>query len=216
MKEMEKSTSINATGLLEGYQRPWLARKAWRERRIVSHGARGCFFALAIPFFGIPTILCLIGALITMFKNPGEAVRAIVVGAFFGGALAVVTYWWRNWRKFGKSVCHLETLPGVIGGWFRASVEVKLPGDVTPPVKVTLDNFKIVGGKAMVRLIKWEANESVLPDRFTHIQGDRYMVPVRFQIPDRKDYYVDWQLQVKAEFPGVNMNAAFIVPIFET
>jgi hypothetical protein len=91
-----------------------------------------------------------------------------------------------------------------------------LPGDVTPPVKVTLDNFKIVGGKAMVRLIKWEANESVLPDRFTRIQGDRYMVPVRFQIPDRKDYYVDWQLQVKAEFPGVNMNAAFIVPIFET
>ena len=151
-----------------------------------------------------------------MFKNPVEAAGALFVGAIFGGALAGVTYWWRNWRKFGKSVCHLETLPGVIGGWFKASVEVKLPADVTPAVKVKLENFKIVGARPMVRLTKWETSESVLPDRFTRIQGDRYMVPIRFQIPARKDYYADWQLHVKAEFPGVNLLAGFSVPIFET
>jgi hypothetical protein len=157
-------------------------------------------------------------ALYNVFKNPEPEGAAIglFVGASFGGLLAVVTYWWRNWRKFGKSVCHLETLPGVIGGWFKASVEVKLPADVTPAVKVKLENFTVEWWRPKVRQIKWEASESVLPDRFTRIQGDRYKVPVRFQIPARKDYCATWQLKVRAEFPGVNLRADFIVPIFET
>jgi len=203
--------------LLQGHRKPWLARKAWRERRIVSHGARGCFFALAIPFFGLPALACFIGALITLSKNPREAAVPLFCGAIFGGAFAGVTYMWRNWRKFRKSICHLETLPGVIGGWFKASVEVKLPADVTPAVKVMLENFKIVGEfRPVARLTKWKTSEIVLPDRFTRIQGDRYMVPVRFQIPARKDYYADWHLQVKAELPGINLRADFVVPIFET
>ena len=201
--------------LLQGHMKPWLARKAWRERRIVSHGARGCFFALAIPFFGIPTILCLIGILINLPENPGEAGMALFIGSVFGGALAVTTYWWRNWRKFGKSVCHLETLPGVIGGWFKASVEVKLPADVTPPVKVELKNFKMVGGRHPVTLVKWETSENILPERYTHIKGKWYMLPIRFQIPARKDYYPGWSLRVRAKFPGVDLNASFLVPIFE-
>jgi hypothetical protein len=213
---MEKETLMSTSDLLGGHQKPWLALKEWRERRIISHGVRGCFFALAILFFGSLALICLIGLLINLFRNPGEAVEALFLGSIFGGGLAVVTYWWRNWRKFGKSVCHLETLPGVIGGWFKASVEVKLPADVTPSVKVKLENFKIVGARPMVRLTKWETSEIVLPDRFTRIQGDRYMVPIRFQIPARMDYYADWQFQVKAEFPGVNLRADFIVPIFET
>ncbi len=213
---MEKKTFISASDLLEGHRGPWLARKEWRERRIVSHGARGCFFALAISFFGLLALVCFMGALITVFENPGEAAKALFVGAIFGGALAGVTYWWLNWRKFGKSVCHLETLPGVIGGWFKASVEVKLPADVTPAVKVKLENFKFVGRRPVMKLTKWKTSESVLPDQFTRIQGDMYMVPIRFQIPARKDYYADWVLQVKAEFPGVNLSAAFFVPIFET
>jgi hypothetical protein len=202
--------------LLGRHPKPWLARKEWRERRIISHGVRGCFFALAIPFFGLLALMCLVGVLVNVFENPGEAARALLVGAIFGGALAGVTYWWRNWKKFGKSVCHLETLPGVIGGWFKASVEVKLPADVPPAIKVKLENFKIVGGRPAVKVTKWKTRELVSPDRFTRIQGDRYMVPVRFQIPAGEDYYKDWLLQVKAEFPGVNLRADFLVPIFET
>jgi hypothetical protein len=199
--------------LLGRHPKPWLARKAWRERRIISHGVRGCFFALAMPFFGLISLGCLVGVLVNMFENPGEAARALLVLAIVGGALAGVTYWWRVWSKFGKSVCHLETLPGVIGGWFKSSVEVKLPAHVPPAIKIKLENFKIVGRS---KETKWERSERVLPDRFTRIQGDRYMVPVRFQIPAGEDYYKDWLLQVKAEFPGVNLRADFLVPIFKT
>ena len=208
---MSPMQSISA--LFGGHRKPWLARKAWRERRIVSHGVRGCFFALAIPFFGLLALFCFMGALINVFENPGEAAQALLVGAIFGGALAAVTYWWRMWREFGKTVCHLETLPGVIGGWFKASVEVKLPAYATVGLKVKLENFKIVGRS---KVTKWKTSERVLPDRFTRIQGDKYMVPIRFQIPAHKDYYAHWRLEVKAELPGVNLRADFLVPIFET
>ena len=87
---MEKETLMSPSDLLEGHRMPWLARKEWRERRIVSHGARGCFFALAIPFFGLPALVCFIGALITVFRNPVEAAGALFVGTIFGGALAGV------------------------------------------------------------------------------------------------------------------------------
>jgi hypothetical protein len=202
--------------LLGRHPKPWLARKEWRERRIISHGVRGCVFALAIPFFGLISLGCLAGVAANMVENPGEALRALLVLAVFGGALAGTTWWWLNWKKFGKSVCHLETLPGVIGGWFKASVEVKLPANILPSIKVKLENFKIVGGRPAVKVTKWKTRELLSPDRFTRIQGDRYMVPVRFQIPAGEDYYKDWLLQVKAEFPGVNLRADFLVPIFET
>ncbi len=199
--------------LFGGNRKPWLARKAWRERRIVSHGVRGCVLALAVPFFGLITLMALIGALVNVSENPGEAAQALLVAVIFGGALAAFTYWWRVWTKFGKSVCHLETLPGVIGGWFKASVEVKLPADVIPSVNVNLENFKIVNRSKVTR---WKTSDRVLPDRFTRIQGDKYMVPIRFQIPAGKDYFKYWLLQVKAELPGVDLRADFHVPIFET
>ena len=169
--------------------------------------------ALAIPFFGSITLMGLVGALVNLSENPGEAAQALLVAAIFGGALAASIYGWRIWRKFGKTICHLETLPGVIGGWFKASVEVKLPANILPAVKVKLENFKIVGRS---KVTKWKTGELVSPDRLIRIQGDRYMVPVRFQIPDGEDYYKNWGLQLKAEFPGVNLRADFLVPIFKT
>ena len=150
------SSMENILALLGRHPKPWLARKEWRERRVISHGVRGCVFAIAILFFGLISFGALAGVAANMVENPGEALRALVVLAVFVGALAGTTWWWLNWKKFGKSVCHLETLPGVIGGWFKASVEVKLPTNILPAVKVKLENFKIVGRRAPVKVTKWK------------------------------------------------------------
>lgn len=209
----------------EAQRKPWLASKEWRERRIVSsHGVRGFFFALALAGFGLPAIITIAIGIWGVVEGHPDGVVFLVLGAFYAGGLAVARYQWGTWRKFGQSVCHLETLPGVIGDWFKASVEVKLPIETRPAVLVRLENFKIVGE---MRETVWEISERVFTANLPRIKGDRYLVPVRFQIPARKDYYVKadwlpwktgggWLLEITAEVPGVDLHAAFRVPIFET
>ena len=209
----------------EAQRKPWLASKEWRERRIVSsHGVRGFFFALALAGFGLPAIITIAIGIWGVVEGHPDGVVFLVLGAFYAGGLAVARYQWGTWRKFGQSVCHLETLPGVIGDWFKASVEVKLPIETRPAVLVRLENFKMVGE---CRETVWEISERVFTANLPRIQGDRYLVPVRFQIPARKDYYAKadwlpwktgggWLLEITAEVPGVDLHAAFRVPIFET
>jgi len=205
-------------------RKPWLASKEWRERRIVSYGGvRGFYFALALAVIGPMTILGVVGGIWYIVEGNPEGWGFLLVGAMVAGVLAYVTYSWLAWRKFGKCVCHLETLPGVIGGWFKASVEVKLPVGTRPAVLVTLvNNIQGYGGTTI-----WEISERVFTAQLPRIQGERYLVPVRFHIPARKDYYVPltwnplklsggWVLKIRAELPGMNLGAGFLVPIFET
>lgn len=207
-------------------RKPWLVSKEWRERRIVSQGVRGSYFALALAVIGPMAILAVTVGIWHIVEGNPEGWGALLAGATVAGVLAYVTYQWLAWRKFGKSVCHLETLPGVIGGWFKASVEVKLPVETRPAVLVTLGNVLDFGSPTV-----WEISEHVFHAQLTRIQGDRYLVPVRFHIPARKDYYVKptwnpnpftlklsgvWVLKIRAELPGMNLGAGFLVPIFET
>ncbi len=199
--------------------------KEWRERRIVSQGVRGFYFALALAVIGPMAILAVKVGIWHIVEGNPEGWGFLLAGAMVAGVLAYVTYQRLAWRKFGKSVCHLETLPGVIGGWFKASVEVKLPVETRPAVLVRLVNIIHGDGGTTV----WEISERVFHAQFTRIQGDRYLVPVRFHIPARKDYYVQpswnpnplkvsggWVLKIRAELPGMNLGAGFLVPIFET
>jgi len=202
-------------------RKPWLASKEWRERRIVvTHGMRDVFFTLAVAFIGPMAIGAVTWGILGIVAGHPRGWGGIFLGAMLSAFLAGFRYSWRAWRKFSKSVCHLETLPGVIGGWFKASVEVKLPVETRPTVLVRLENHKGAG-------TVWEISERVLPAQFTRIQGDRYLVPVRFHIPARKDYYAktpwnplrrceSWRLTITAELPGPDLNPVFQVPIFET
>ena len=191
-------------------RKPWLTTKEWRERRIIaSHqGMKGGVFALALIFISPMAILPFAGGIWALVEgHPAEGVAGLFVGATIACLLAGFTYSWLAWRMFGKSVCHLETLPGVIGGWFKASVEVKLPLKTRPTVLVSVGN------------LVWEISERVFPAQLTCIQGDRYLVPVRFRIPDRKDYYGkrSWTLYITVDVPGGHLTSApFHVPIFET
>ena len=203
-------------------RKPWLTSKEWRERRIVvSHGMRGFFFALALIFIGPMAILGFAGGIWALVEgHPAEGVGGLFFGAMIAGFLAGFRYSWLAWRKFGKTICHLETLPGVIGGWFKASVEVTLPVETHPAVLVRVVNRN-------ERTTVWEISERVFPAQLTRIQGDRFLVPVRFHIPARKDYYAktpwnaltgrgSWWLHITAERPGGDLAEVIRVPIFET
>ena len=202
----------------EAQRKPWLVGE-WRERRIVtSQGLRGVFVALALAVMGPLAIIGVAVGIRGLLEGHPEQLEALPLGAIFAIVPAFVTYVWLKGRKSVNSVLHLETLPGVIGGWFKASVEVKLPVETLPTVLVKLEN-------RTTQSIVWEISQRVFPAQLTRIQGDRYLVPVRFHIPARKDYYTDtvagtgagyWHLKITAELPGVNLDVTFNVPIFET
>lgn len=199
--------------------KPWLARREWRERRIVSYGGpRGCFFALALVGFGAPAIALLPVAVRQTLQGDRGGPELLLVAAICSGIVVVVGFMWFRRQRFGDSVCRLETLPGVIGGWFKASVEVTSPYESPPPVQATLVNRK--GTRSPVTV--WERNYSISPTSFTRTQGDRYLVPVRFPIP-HGNYAAwnwvsgeDWSLVITAQRRRMAFLAQFVLPIFET
>jgi len=201
----------------EAQRKPWLP--VWSSRRIESsREVRGLYVALAFAVMGPIAVLGVtVGLWNVVEGNLAGSGALLIIGAMFAGGLAIVTYWWLRARKFGKTVCDLETLPGVIGGWFKASVAVRLPVETPPTVLVRLENFRQL---PRARITVWEISERVSPAQLTRIQSDRYLVPVRFRIPDRQDYYWKgeggWLLKITAELPGIDLDASFWVPIFET
>lgn len=193
-------------------RKPWLARKPWRERRIVNYGGpRGLYFALALVAFGIPAIFLGVVGVGQMVEGDPDGVFNLGGAALCAGILAFITYLWLRRRRFGTSVCHLETLPGVIGGWFKASIEFTLPVEAPGPVLVSLINSKMVGRRPVTC---WETSQRVSTTRFTRVGANRYLVPVRFRIPAAAADYATWNwltgggwfLSVKAELPGMDFS----------
>ena len=211
-----------ALGQFGAERKPWLARREWRERRIICYGGpRECYFALAVAGFGLPAFFLGWVGVGKMREGDPDGLPLVLGAGLVGGIFAVIALMWIRRRRFGDSVCHLETLPGVIGGWFKASAEARLPGEVAPPVQVTLRNVQMLG---RVPVTRWEKTYRVSPARLTHLQGHRYLVPVRFKIPPDGGNFATWSwwwgggwvLGVAGELPGMDFSAFFSVPIFET
>ncbi len=202
--------------------RPWLARRDWRERRITCQGGpRGLYFALAVGGFGFPSAFLAAIGISRILERDLDGIAYLSGAAVCSVVLVCIEYLWHRRRKFGDSICHLETLPGVIGGWFKATIEANLPVENAPSVTVRLVNFKMMGWRAVTT---WETGQHAAAIRATHVHGDSYRIPVRFRIPDADKNYATWNwftgggwvLQVRAELPGIDFFAAFPVPIFKT
>ncbi len=105
---------------------------------------RGFFFALSLIVTGPVAIGGgAVGIWHIVEGRLVEGVGGLFFGAFSAYLLVSFTYMWLASRKVVTSVCHLETLPGVIGGWFKASVEVTLPVETRSDVWVRVRNIYV-------------------------------------------------------------------------
>lgn len=209
--------------------RPWLKNKQWAAREIHYPEARRplglLYLALAYIFFGgIP------GIFVWAESNSSQPKwgEILFVGgasiAFLGLVTGIWLHSWLPWRRYGHSICRLITLPGVVGGWFKADLECRPPADPTEPVVVRLKNV-IGGGRGQQELWRMEQKLTFLrsPD-----SKARSIVPVRLQIPRRPQQLpipIDvrwfqnrpqWLLEIEKKAPGVDFFASFRVPIYDT
>src|SRR3954471_17064745 len=118
---------------------PWMKTRRWASGRIYDQTRK---FAIASAIFTIIfaslTGLTTYGIVSDPKHDPGLWVMPILFGAI---TLAMGTWTVRQIMvsvKFGRSVLELETLPGVIGGWFAGTIRSPVIFEADKGVKLTL------------------------------------------------------------------------------
>lgn len=185
---------------------------------------------MAICGFAIAAVMHAADVSVALTSSVGAAVALVVSAGFVTSA--------RLRRKFGTSVCHLETLPGVIGGWFKATVEAHFPRRPPAGVAIVLTNtgfrpdpvmmpFAATRAGALLergmRRVYWRTSEMIDAAALRPDASGRVRIPVRFWIPPDVPHgpasgpMADaWTLELYASFPGLDYHAEFLVPVYAT
>jgi hypothetical protein len=220
--------ALGSSPLWESVDRPWLRNPQWRKRAIPQvHGMGTPVLLLVASFFGV-MVLGFFGMRLSL--SPGETafderLAMLIMGGLFASVIGAVACYWLRGRRHGGSVCRLLTLPGVVGGWFKADVECALPAG-PQPVVVRLKNFV----QARDSFMEVWALEQSLYDVPAASAG-RSVVRVRLRVPrdssqrcppvkgrsgDEFSARATWLLEIEKEVPGIDFFAAFPVPIYDT
>jgi len=210
--------SFSADHIKDGKNRkPWLRKKEWVNKKVIWTGAvRGSlvFAVFAIIIFPI-LIALIININSSNTKNLMEIIPFLMVlMPIFGYFM----YAWLRSKKFGHSICYIETLPGEIGGIFKAKVEIYFP------------NVRPKDVKLILRLLSrshpfqrwphiWEKEKIIRQEELEYESQDKYIVPVHIGIPvdaPLQKHANTWVLVLKIDSPGINYASNFHIPIFDT
>ena len=205
---------------------PWLRNRQWASRELVDQRGLGWAVLLIAYVVGAATLA---GVWATLREGAGEkSIGVIVLAVFVIGILAVLTRLRVRGMRYGKTVCRLITLPGVVGGWFKADVRCGLPPHIGP-VTVRLKNTNTRG--RFTQLL-WSMEQSCPLEPLPGNGDTHSIVKVRLRVPrDRSQRFilpdmefllgapadgVAWILEVEKKSRGVDFAAVFNVPIYDT
>lgn len=123
--------------------RPWLANRRWRARRVVHSTKFTAWFMWfwCLCWWGIIWLIWSVNKdlIIADVQGPWQQAipSAIPFGAGIIGLLVAISVTWQRYR-FGDTVLLIDTLPGFLGGRFRGKVLARLKGPLTEPATLTL------------------------------------------------------------------------------
>ena len=126
-------------------------------------------------------------------------------------------YVWLRSKKFGHSICYIETLPGEIGGFFKAKVEIYFPNVHPEDVNMIL---KLVSYNDPDKRYPdiWEKEKIIRQEELEYGSKNKYLVPIHIDIPidvPLKEYKNTWLLVLKINSPGIDYASNFHIPIFD-
>lgn len=214
---------------------PWMLRKDWAARRIV-HSNLGTMILLwvwncgwwgALAFIGTVNREKILAALAETSWN--YALLAIFVGAGLIGLRFALGVTWNVWR-FGKSVLTLDTLPAFIGDRFRGTVEARLAGRPSAPLRAELicEHLQWIerrtSGKTESRLETKRlarAEAKISPSQMIASRGG-VRIPVDIEVPptgleytlDDSGNGVRWVLSVETQSGDTPFSCTFEVPVY--
>jgi hypothetical protein len=203
---------------------PWLANKEWREKRITGYSQIPGHFHISpiLIWIGVFFLLFLpTGILLILFISYGMYVE---IGTFLVMFLIVDIWLWdqyRKKRKFGKSICHLNTLPIWIGQHIEAEIEIEFPrlrwrGRNSPDhdIEVALQCRSVSGTGRHVRIkIVQEYKKEIAKGNILSSGDGTLVIPIHIDVPKSAEDSGSWRLEVKTTFSGIGYKYYFNVPV---
>ncbi|MBI3476701.1 MAG: hypothetical protein HY010_13295 [Acidobacteria bacterium] len=207
---------------------PWLWREDWVQGRIQGSMRSGMIGAWI--FAGLWNTI----SLPMLIFIPQQAARKPIayVGLLFPliGVLLLVRAirWTIAYRTFGRTYFEITPVPGVIGGELKGMIQARIPQAPDHGIQLRLSCInRVTSGSGDNRStwehIRWRAEASVAPGQM-YPGPTGTSIPVNFRIPwnaqptetrSPGDVIV-WQLEARADVPGVDYRDVFEVPVFRT
>jgi hypothetical protein len=196
--------------------KPWLRKKEWVNRKVIWKGVvRG---SLVFAVFAIAIFPILIALIINIHSfNKTNLLEIIPFLMVLAPIFGYFMYTWLQSKKFSRSICYLDSLPGEIGGFFKAKVEMYFPNEQPYDVNLILRLISYSNPFTHIPDI-WEKKYIVRREEIEYRGKKKYMVPVNIDIPidpPLKKYKNSWFLVLKINSPGINYYSNFNIPIFD-
>ncbi len=219
-------------------EQPWLAKRSWRNRRIIYSTGHQVWF-MWFWRFAWWLILGFIfhvnhDAILSALRGPwSEAIPASM--PFVAGIIGFLAALSLTWQRFfgGDAVFLLATLPGWLGDHLRGTLEAALKEKPNEPVRVKLScgltRLERVMGtdgnwhSELVTEELWTVETTIRPEQ-TMFGSDGARIPVDIALPAGQpesgdildDPQVIWKLSFKAgSILDKAVNSEFEVPVFE-
>lgn len=133
----------------------------------------------------------------------------------------------RIWR-YGRTVFWCDSVPFSLGGRVKGTIHLKLPTSTPHGIDLLLScKRRIVTGsgknQSVSELVLWQDEKKIPAESVMHGFSDAE-IPVEFTVPsdayetnsDNPNDRVYWQLQAKADVPGVDFTDNYELPVFRT
>jgi hypothetical protein len=206
---------------------PWLNRKDWESARIPASGGA----SLAAPVMAVVALwwnfatLPLLSQLPNFLKGIGTPWGWLVLVLPMIGALLVGMFVHQFLRahRFGRPIFEMASVPGIVGG--QLAGVVRIPRRVNAPGGFRLRllcvewvqrqehkrvDHVIWQDERLVKNLLIEENDTAIPVLFA----------IPFELPETSrpdtDRDFEWRLEVWANLPGIDYDAMFEVPVFQT
>lgn len=213
-------------------EKPWLAKKQWAAGQIVDSDKMALLvlwaFALLWNLITVPACVAIYPKASVAF-HAGEVFPLVALVFPAAGLLLVVCAIvpTLRWRKYGRSVFQMASVPGVIGGQLagviRTAVKIRPEDAFQLKLSCVKATCRTTGEGTKSTRVEWQDEQDVahelLPD-----DAVQSAIPVLFQIPYEcsesgdpdAEHRITWQLEVTANTPGLDYKATFEVPVFKT
>lgn len=209
--------------------RPWMWRPDWASGRLRANPSLAVRVAWGVALFWNALSTPVLFAVPDEFRGGNHL---ILIGLLFPAVAFGMLVWavraTIRWRKFGDSVLEMSRVPAVPGGRLEGVVRTGLPRQDTEEVRLTLACVnRVTTGSGKNRsthdTILWQ-EEATVPRGSLGLGPRGVEVPVSIGIaPDQPGWRdanasnrILWTVRAEASVPGVDYDARFEVPVFDT